>query len=173
LLARLRRDERGAAMAEFALVLPFMLLLLMGGVETLQLVETQRRVAHAASAMADIVAQDRTIDDAELSDVFLAGRLLMAPLPADPLGQRITSFAANSSGAVQVRWTASAAPYAGRENLSLAPGALKSGQSVIVADVSYRYPTSLQWLLPSGLVLQKRVYLRPRVSDEVLKQVSP
>ncbi|MDB5466585.1 MAG: hypothetical protein JWQ46_1347 [Phenylobacterium sp.] len=168
--SRLLRNERGAALAEFVLVAPIMLLLLFGSVEALQAVETQRRVAHIASAVADIVAQERTISDVALNDIFQAGGLLMDPLPTNTLGQRVASFTADDSGAAKLDWSLDApgAPYAGSDGLTVPSGYLKPKQSVIVADVSYRYHPALSWVLPDSIDLQKRAYLRPRLTDRVL-----
>lgn len=168
-LTRLVRDERAAALVEFALILPVMLLLLVGVVQGLQLIETQRRMAHVASAVADLVAQDRTVDDGEMQDILSAGGLLMAPLPNAPLGQRVMSFAADSNGAIHLQWCVSGPQtYMGTQALSLPAGALRPNQSAIVADVSYPFASSLNWLLPESYVLQKRAILRPRLVQQVL-----
>lgn len=170
-LARLARAQSGAALAEFALVAPFMMLILFGSIEALQAIETQRRVAHISSAIADLVAQNRIVTDSDLADVFQAGGLLMDPLPATTLGQRVTSFTADSGGTVKADWTADApTPYAGTESLTLPNGYLKANQSVVVADVSYTYQPALKWLLPSTLLFQKRVYLHPRLTTQVIHQ---
>ena len=172
-LARLATDEGGAALAEFALVAPFMMLILFGSVESLQAVETQRRVAHISAAVADLVAQNRIVTDNDLADVFQAGGLLMDPLPSATLGQRVASFTADSGGTVTLDWSKNApTPYAGSEGLTLPNGYLKPAQSVVVADVSYTYQPALRWVLPSSMVFQKRVYLHPRLTTQVTYQPS-
>ena len=167
-LRRLYRADSGAALAEFALVAPFMMLMLFGAVESLQAVETQRRVAHTSSAVADLVAQSRIVTDTDLGDIFQAGASLMDPLPAATLGQRVASFTADAAGNASLDWSASAPQgYAGTETLTLPPGYLPANQSVIVADVSYTYQPALKWLLPSTMVFQKRAYLHPRLTTQV------
>ncbi|MDB5446644.1 MAG: hypothetical protein JWQ97_1961 [Phenylobacterium sp.] len=170
LLARLLRDSRGAALAEFAMVAPLMLLLFFGSVEVVQAVEAQRRLAHVASAIADVAAQDRTIDDGELADIFAAAPALMQPFPAGSLGERLISFRADSSGAVSVDWRADGAAYAGDEPAALPAGYLPAGESVIVADVSYAYQPLLTLVFADPIQFQKRAYLRPRLSDHVVKK---
>jgi Flp pilus assembly protein TadG len=169
-LRRLLRDQGGSALAEFALVAPVMLLMMIGSAEVVQAVEAHRRVTHVASAIADIVAQERTTDDGKLKDVFVAGTLLMAPLPAGQLGQRIASFSADANGVVTMDWVANRGAYVGSEPLALPPAyTLKAEQGVIVADVSYGYAPLIQWVLPDSILMQKRMYLRPRLADRVVK----
>jgi Flp pilus assembly protein TadG len=167
---RLWRDRRGAALVEFAIIAPVMLLLLLGSVETAHLVESHRRVAHTASAVADLVAQERQVDGAKLADIFLAGDLIIAPLPPERLGVRVSSFVADSQGKVSREWFAEGRPYAGGAPASLPSGyTLPRGQGVIVADVSYRYRPVLRWVLLGEFTLQKRMLLRPRIADKVVR----
>lgn len=167
-LRDLAANDSGAALAEFALVAPAMMLILFGSVEALQAVETQRRVAHIASAVGDLVAQNRLVTDKDMADVFQAGGLLMDPLPAAPLGQRVASFTADPNGVVALDWSMNAPKaYTGSQPLSLPKGYLTANQSVVVADVSYTYQPALRWLLPSSMVFQKRVYLHPRLTTRV------
>lgn len=168
-LGGLGRDQRGAAMVEFALVLPFMLMLMFAGFETLQLVETNRRVAHVAAAVGDLVAQDDQVSDAELGNIFTVGQLLMSPLPTAPLAQRVASFTADKYGKVTNDWVSTSGNYVGSQPLSVPAGGLSANQSVIVTDVSYTYTAPLTWLMPNGLVFQKRTYLRPRLVPQIPK----
>lgn len=170
-LQTLRSDQRGAAMVEFAIVLPLLLLLLLGSIEIVQLVEAHRRVTHVASTVADLVSQQRIVDRSGIDDVFVAGELVMAPLPADRLGMRIASYVADSSGRVRRDWMDQGpVPYAGNAPEGLPPGySLPREEGVIVADVSYTYTPLLKWALAGDLKLEKRMLLRPRVSEKVVR----
>ncbi len=155
-------------MAEFAIVLPAMLLMLLGSVEVAQMVEAHRRVTRAASTVADIVAQNREVDAARLTDIFRAADLMLAPLPAETLGVRVSSFVADDKGKVAVEWAEQKGTYAGSAPAnSLGTYKLQENQSVIVADVSYRYDPILQWVLPDEIAMQKRMILRPRIAEKV------
>jgi Flp pilus assembly protein TadG len=166
---RLWNNESGAAIAEFALVAPLMFLLFFGSLEMVQAVEAQKRVAHIASAIADVVAQSREVDEAELTDLATAATAMMAPFSAEDLGQRIASFTADEDGAAQLDWFFTGAAYTGSEPLALPDGYLEPGESVVVADVSYRYEPAMTLAIPAAIRLQKRAYLRPRLSDRVTR----
>jgi Flp pilus assembly protein TadG len=167
---RLVRDEQGGALVEFALAAPMMLLLLFGAMEILAAVHAQQRVAHIAASIADVVARDSVVDDAELADLYAAAAAMIAPFPSNDLGQRISSFTADEEGNAELDWTSSGAAYAGSEPLALPPGYLQPHESVIVADVSYRYQPAMTVAFSATLPFQKRVYLQPRLSAAVAKR---
>ena len=91
---RLWRDRAGGALAEFAIVMPFMIALLIGFAEGLQLVEAQRRMTRAASTIADLAAQAKSLSNGDLADIFVAGSLVVEPMPTATLGMRLMAFSA-------------------------------------------------------------------------------
>src|SRR6476620_5157065 len=101
-----RKDERGAAAVEFALMLPILVTLQLGSVELVRAFEAQRRIAHVAAAMADVISQGRTTTTADLTDAMNAGAVLVSPLPTANMGLRISSMT-NTNGVVGVDWTQS------------------------------------------------------------------
>lgn len=163
-----RRNEDGAAAIEFAFVAPILITLHLGTVELVQAWEAQRRAAHIASALADLTAQNRIVTAADLDDIMRAGPILIAPSPSSGLGLRITSLVADSSGRVSPDWTVSS-NYTSGGSASVPAGFLAANQSVIVADVSYRYNSLFALILPRSLVIQRRAYATPRLSNQVTK----
>ncbi len=167
-LRRFRRDTRGAAAVEFALTLPILVTLQLGSVELVRAFEAQRRIAHVAAAMADVVSQGRTVSQAQLNDTYFAGQILVSPLPVSNLGLRISSLTANASGKVSQdwtdnqNWTQAGAP-------SVPAGYLAAGESAIVADVSYDYVSPIRYLLPNTIHFVRHAYIRPRLSSQVAK----
>lgn len=163
-----RRDERGTAAIEFALMAPILIVLQLGSVELVKAFEAQRRIAHVAAAMADVVSQGRTVSDAQLADAMAAGPVLVDPLPTATLGLRIASMTANSSGVVSVDWQTS-------QNWNIAGGPsvpngyLNANESAIVADVSYDYTSPIRYIMPTTVRFVRHAYIRPRLSNQVAK----
>ena len=60
-LRRLIADRRGVSAVEFALVAPILVLLYFGLVELSQAATADRRLAHATSAVGDLVAQASSV----------------------------------------------------------------------------------------------------------------
>jgi len=162
-----RGDVRGAAAVEFALLLPILITLQLGSVEFVRAFEAQRRIAHVAAAMADVISQGKTTTSAQLSDAMIAGQVLVAPLPTANLGLRISSLT-NTNGVVSVDWTQSQNwTQAGQP--SAPAGYLAAGESAIVADVTYNYLSPIRYLLPNTIRFSRHAYVRPRLSAQVQK----
>src|SRR5579863_3722252 len=74
------RDRRGLAAVEFALTLPFLLLIYFGGVELTQGVTLNRQVALTSTTLATIVSQYTTISaSTQLADILAASTQILAP----------------------------------------------------------------------------------------------
>src|SRR5947209_1264754 len=84
---KVRRDQRGVAAIEFALVLPFMLTLYLGVVELSKGYMASQRMTLVARTLADITAQQQqlqtggttNITDTIMSNIFGASSAIMAP----------------------------------------------------------------------------------------------
>lgn len=162
LCARLfRRDRCGVAALEFALILPVILLLYLGGAEVTQTIIASRKATLVARALSDLVAQlpsGSELTDADLANVFAAGGAIMSPFSTSTLRMTITSveFVARADAPygydAKPRWSvvrnggsfrpcAVLTPVANAQSpspTSLPVGLYQPG-SIIVADVTYVY----------------------------------
>ena len=105
MLRRLKTDERGVAAIEFALIAPVAILLYCGFAELTMAMMAERRAAHAASVVADLVAQTSQITGSQVTDVFAVAGAIMDPLPTATLRFRVTSVTADVNGAPKVIWS--------------------------------------------------------------------
>jgi Flp pilus assembly protein TadG len=168
LIRLLGKCQRGAAAIEFALVAPILIVFHLGSVELVQAWEANRRASHIAAALADLVAQNRTVTDADLTDLLQAGPVLMQPFPAASLGERVSSISANPWANTVVDWTATRNwTQAGQPTVPA--GYLQANESVIVAEVTYSHTALFGLVLPGSFVIRKQAYLRPRLSTSVTK----
>ena len=112
-LRRARRDSRGVAATEFALILPFMLTLYFGCAEITKGVMASRKVNLAARAMSDLVAQQASgvpVDNTTLQNVFTASRQILSPYSTSTLKMTISGVQAqtktdNTCCDAKVKWT--------------------------------------------------------------------
>jgi Flp pilus assembly protein TadG len=169
LLRRLRKDQRGVAAVEFALIAPVAILLYCGFAELTMAMMAERRAAHAVSVVADLVAQSTQITKIEMDDVVKVGSTIMSPFPTTPLLMRLTSVTADAKGVPQMTWSKAygigampTGPVSG-----FPPNLLTAGDSVIQADMKYTYTSPLLTVLPTPLKFSQTFYLRPRRSPSV------
>ena len=168
-LTPLARDQRGLAAVEFALIAPVMVLLYCGLVEFTMAMMAERRVAHTASVIADLVAQTPQIKGSDITDVFTVGGSILSPFPSAPLKMRITSVIADVNAVPTVSWSQgqglSALPV--NSTVTVPNNLLAAGDSVVMADVQYNFTSPLQIVLPNALNFTSTFYLKPRRSPSV------
>jgi Flp pilus assembly protein TadG len=166
---RLAMDRQGVAAVEFALILPILLLLYFGMDELTQGVLAERRAAHTASTIGDLVAQSSSITQAEVADVFNVGDTVVYPFPTTALSMRITSVVDDANGNTTVAWSQGSGMAAlGKGSTVAVPGSVVSpGQSVIMAEADYTYTPAVGYLLHAPIPFNEVYYLRPRLSTQV------
>ena len=76
-LSRLAGDRRGVSAVEFALIAPLMIAFYFGLAEFCQGYMSQKRLAHSASAIADLVAQTDVVTKDETDDILAIGATIM------------------------------------------------------------------------------------------------
>lgn len=165
LTRRLQRDDRGVSAVEFALIAPVMVLLYLGMVEVSMALSADRKVTNAASALADLVAQDDVITDDEMVDILNAGSAIIQPFGDENFAVRITSVSMSLTGEVEVDWSDArgmTARAAGSEP-TLPGGVLSAGRSVIWVEVTYAYQAPFEEITGSFDIAEE-FYLRPRQS---------
>jgi Flp pilus assembly protein TadG len=172
---RLRRDTRGMAAVEFAMIVPIMFFLLVGAVEFSQALTVDRRVTQAASATADLVARapSQGLTITQVDNELKIIEQLIEPYELSQLTVRIVSVKATpvngNPAAVNyiVDWSRDnhgGTPYAKDSTYAGIPnGLLVAGESVIVAEARYNYtPLIFSVFIESAFDLEEKFYLKPR-----------
>jgi Flp pilus assembly protein TadG len=166
---RFLRDTAGLAAIEFAFIGPVLITMYFGVAELTQAMLVQRRVAHAASTIGDLVAQGSSITAADFSDVWVVGRTIISPYPTATLKMRVTSISANASGTTTVDWSEGSGMTALAKNaaISVPASVIAANQSVIKSELQYTYTSPVNYVMHSPVVFSNTYYLRPRLSDTV------
>src|SRR5687767_5514100 len=99
------RNEAGLAYLEFALALPFLMLLFIGGVEMSRYVQAGQKVDKVTHTIVDLVAQAPTISESDLDQIMMAVEHIMQPHDFQSDGVIIvTCVGYNSAGNLRVKW---------------------------------------------------------------------
>jgi len=167
LTRRFRRDRRGVAAVEFAMILPVMIALYLGLVDVTQILSASRKASGVASAVGDLVAQSISIDDAGMDNIFVAASAMLAPFDPNTLTVVVTSINADADGNTTVGWSdaLNAAPRAVGGSIILPEGLIEPNTSLIMSEVTYAYESAVSELVSGGSVNTEDIfYLRPRRS---------
>ncbi len=167
ILSRFRRDTRGVAAVEFALIAPVLVALYIGLAEFCQAYMADQRASHLTSQIADIVARSDVVTVDELADIFAIGDILMTPFPTATLGVRISSVTRGTDGIVRVDWSRGDGMDPRSGVVTVPDGLITNGQSLILSEATYDYTSPINDLLPGTTQFSHSFYLRPRQVDQV------
>ena len=170
-LARLARDERGVSAVEFAVLLPFMFLLYIGGVEVSQAVATDRKVTMVARSVADLVSRTTSVSDSDMTDTFNAAAAVVAPFTTSKLKVTLSSVTINAQGVAKITWSDGYNTTARAVGSTVTvPAALNvASTSLIWGEVSYAYTPTIGYVLTGTMNLTDQMYMRPRLSTCVTR----
>lgn len=169
LAVRLRDDARGVSALEFALVLPILLTLFLGGVEVSEAVTMSRKVTNVTSTLADLVTQSSKISDDDMKNILDASAAVMAPYPAADLRIVVSGVSVDKNGKATVTWSdARNAQALSRDSeVGLPNGLDQKNTFLVMADVTYAYSPKIGYVIAGSFDLNDGFFLRPRVSDTV------
>lgn len=173
-IRRLKRDQKGVAALEFAMIAPIMLTLYMGSVELHHALSTDRRVTDLAGAAADLVAQSSDISG-QMDNIFEAASTYLKPYGVANLRISITSICHDKDDNGRVDWSANYTnggvnSYNHLDLIDLPldnegkPVLTTKGTSLIFAEVTYNYTSPLGKYVHET-VLADHYYLRPRLKE--------
>lgn len=191
-LRRLSRCDRGVSMVEFALALPVVMLVAVGGLECANIALAHLRISQIATTSADTAARISTqMDETDVEEVFAGvdlvgnridfaanGRVVLSSL--EPNGQT------GSTAGQQISWqrchgSLNVAPRYGRQgagdrDASLAAGVGPPGRKITAADgsavmfveVTYQYKPLIYDLLNVGQIRYEAAFnVRERTSFDI------
>jgi Flp pilus assembly protein TadG len=168
---RLIADGRAAAAVEFAGLLPFMLLLYIGGVEVAQGVSADRKVTLTSRTVADLASRSTTISDTDMSDILNASSAVIAPFDPTKVTVTVSQVVVDSKGNATINWSDSlhgtARPQGQAVNL---PSTLATACTRLLwGEAQYAYTPTLGYYMTGTLQLYDNIYMAPRMSDHVTR----
>jgi len=178
-LRQLGTDSNGVAATEFAIVVPFMLLLYIGGVELGDAMSISAKVSKTAHTVADLVSQNTRVTTSQMQAILGASTATIAPYRVTGgAGQSlitvtVSEVSTDASGNATVQWsrtfngtTVSTGRPAGQ--LMTLPSSLtgtpNNNVSLILSEVAYAYTPGLGYTISGTITLRDSYYLFPRCS---------
>jgi Flp pilus assembly protein TadG len=189
-------DANGVAATEFAIVVPFMLVLLVGGAELGDGMAINVKVSATAHSVADMVTQNTSLSTASMQNILTGATSIMAPYPVTSGGGgslmnvTVSEVSSDANGNLTLQWSQSyngSTFGAGRTSLganglyaALTRPASLNGTvgnandvnnqndqvSFIVSEVSYAYTPNLGYTISGTVNLGDSYWLFPRCSTD-------
>lgn len=174
-LRRFGKEDRGAAAVEFALILPFLLLLFMGSIEASSLITVDRRVTVISGTVGDLVARtEDALSSNTLQDYFMASQNIMYPYATAALKQVVTLVAVDDEGVTSVVWSCGfnggtartdGNPYTLPEKMN----EIARDSWVVASDAQYAYRPVLGLVFTNAITLHRESFYLPRYGSSFAK----
>jgi Flp pilus assembly protein TadG len=179
----LASNQDGIAAVEFALLLPVMITLFFGVVETSLALLCRADVSKMASTAADLISQANTVSSADLGNVYAAAGTILYPYydpsvsGSDRPSIRLTSVVDDGSGAAgkshltgKVAWTCTQtgsgaltpATRAVGNTVTFTQPLMTEGGSVIIAEIAYNYASPTTKVIAAPINFTNNFYTKPR-----------
>lgn len=176
LLKRYIRENRGLAAVEFALTLPFLLVLFLGGYEYARYMLIHVKMENIAFTISDIITQQTSVTNGQLDQYMVAASQIMEPYSFDTGNGAvfISSVSKQTGNSQEVQWQYEyRTDVAGHERISKVgsenaaatlPNALllNDDETVLVTEVFYDFqPVFVGFMLDAGTIYRSSVF-KPR-----------
>lgn len=174
LLSRLRdfaRVQDGMAAVEFAVLLPFMLVAYLGGIEVGDGVAINRKVVITTRAVADLASRYRKITDADMSTILGASSTVIQPYPPGPLAVTVSGVIVDARGRATIDWSNTLNGTARVKGASVTlPGTLATtGTYYVWGEVQYAYTPMLGYVMTGTWNLSNQIFMSPRESATITR----
>ena len=165
-------DTRAVAAVEFAIVVPFMLVLYVGGVELGNGMAISVKVSETAHTVVDLVSRNACVTDTSLNTMLGASAATIAPYAAANTTVIVSEVSTDANGRATVTWSkalnGTPRPVAQPITLPTALGTPSpSNISLLLGEVTYQYTPNLGYTISGTVPISESYYLYPRVSSTV------
>jgi len=168
--------KRGMAATEFALLLPVMITLFFGMLETSDVATENRRVAIAVNTISDLAAQSTQLTYDDINSLIDGALEILDPVTGTTVNVNVISIITDPNGDPIIHWSRDelgAQPYTpGDQYTSLNDNTvLNPLGSLIVVEITYPYlPPFTSYFVSSPVVFAKTSIRWPRlVSKSALR----
>ncbi|UYO54548.1 TadE/TadG family type IV pilus assembly protein [Rhodopseudomonas palustris] len=186
----LQADVDAVAATEFAIVVPFLLALFIGGVELANGMAISVKVSATAHSIADMVTQNTSLSTSSMQNILTGASATIAPYSiSDSSGKSlltvtVSEVSSDANGNLTLQWSQSyngATFGTGRTSLSgltvptslngtvgnaANPNNQNDQVSFIVGEVTYAYTPNLGFTISGTVNLTDTVWMFPRCSTD-------
>ncbi len=172
--------QRGVAMVEFALILPLLVLVTFGGFEMTRYILLNQKLDKAASSVADLTAQEKTLAQSDVDVILDVTPQLLAPFEYTTNGRTIvTSVSHHTVGGTTVNWQRGTGALPATSQIGTPGGyatmpagfIMQDGETVISTEIFYQFQAVVMPRMLPQRTLYKVAIVKPRLAT--LDTLSP
>ena len=168
-LSAFARHRGGVSAVEFALVLPIMITIYIGGVEVATGMAVQFKSVLAARTAADLASRYTTIDTPTMSSILNAAFTVVNPYSSAGMSVTVSEVSTDSKGNATITWSCSLGGTAHTfgQSVTLPNNVNASNVSILWGEVTYPYTPQLGYVLTSTINMYEKSYFYPRLASSV------
>jgi len=168
-MKRLLQDRSGIAAVEFAMCLPFLVLLYLGGYQLSDAISAYRKVTLATRTVADLTSQYSSASLNDLDSILGASAQVLAPYNIAASKITVSQVKIDANRNATVDWSR------GKNVNGLTPGTTftlpdtikQANTYVIVASIDYTYTPVAGASLIGTIPMHDQIIMGPRASSQV------
>ncbi len=170
LFTRWKKEEEGLAAIEASMIFPVMLLMLLGVFDFGNAILANQKTIRASQVVADLIARNNIVTDADIAEAIEAGRLAFEPLDSSAFGIDIVSFRFDEDADTEIVWRET-------ENMLALPDAFArvddlrdADEGVVMVAVQYQYDPLFTGFVAQTMEMQEIAFSRGRSGPVVNRQ---
>jgi Flp pilus assembly protein TadG len=172
------KSEGGAAAVEFAILLPLLISMFFGVVETTLALLCRADVSVMAATAADLISQVNAASTTDITNVYAAAGTILYPYysggstgkPTIRITSVIYDTTSKSTTSGKVAWTCAQAgsgtltpaSRAVGDTVTLPQALITTNGSVIIAEVAYNYASPTTQVITGPINMTNNFYTKPR-----------
>lgn len=172
------KSEGGAAAVEFAILLPLLISMFFGVVETTLALLCRADVSVMAATAADLISQVNAASTTDITNVYAAAGTILYPYysggstgkPTIRITSVIYDTTSKSTTSGKVAWTCAQAgsgtltpaSRAVGDTVTLPQALMTTNGSVIIAEVAYNYASPTTQVITGPINMTNNFYTKPR-----------
>ena len=164
-------STEGMAAVEFAVILPLLVVLWIGGVEITQALSVDRKVNNLAASVGDLAARSEMLTFYDVENIFDIADWAMHPYGGADAAIVLTAVTMDEDGAAKVAWSRTRGAAAHAENASMDDAIDEDlripDTQVIMAEVEYPYTPAIGYVVSGTVRLADRAFFVPRRAPRV------
>jgi Flp pilus assembly protein TadG len=166
---RFRGRNEGIAAVEFALIVPFLLVLFVGVSQIGQAVAVKRKVIITTHTITDLITQYTSLSSSNVDTMLAASSQVLAPYPSSNLTLTVSEISTDAYGNATVTWSRSlnGTPLVAGQVWILPSVIVQPNTSYIYGQAVYNYIPIMGYTLIKSLPLTDQLYMSPRLSGSI------